>query len=108
MGGTTTYEQERVRTLRQYGLTPAAYDSMLAGQGGVCAICRQAETRIDTRTGTAFVLAVDHDHETRVVRGLLCNRCNRAVGMLNDDPDLVQRAAVYLIEAAPTSSSSPE
>jgi hypothetical protein len=44
-------------------------------------------------------LAVDHDHTTGQVRGLLCIRCNRAIGNLRDDPDLAIRAAAYLKRA---------
>ncbi|GGS42003.1 hypothetical protein F2B00_03325 [Streptomyces parvus] len=60
--------------LSQYGLTEAEYDSMLAAQGGVCAMCR--ETCVSGRQ-----LAVDHDHSTGVVRGLLCVKCNRQLGI---------------------------
>lgn len=63
---------------RRYGLTIAQYDEMLAAQGGVCAICRQPETY--ARLGKIQRLAIDHDHETGMIRGLLCNRCNRRLG----------------------------
>lgn len=59
--------------LALYGLTEADYAAMLEAQGGVCAICRQG-------CSTGKLLAVDHDHETGIVRGLLCQRCNRMVG----------------------------
>lgn len=78
----------RVRLLREvYGLTLEEYDAMLIAQGGVCAICREEPTRS---------LAVDHDHATGQVRGLLCIRCNRAIGNLRDDPNLARRLAEYL------------
>lgn len=64
---------------------------MLADQGGLCAICRQPE-----RTARNQVLAVDHDHSTGEVRGLLCSHCNRAVGLLADDPARLIRALAYL------------
>ena len=53
---------------KTYGLTPDAYDALLALQGGRCAICR-ARPRSKR-------LAVDHDHGDGAVRGLLCSRCN--------------------------------
>lgn len=59
----------RERTLKRYGITPRQYARMLEMQGGRCAICRK---RPKTRR-----LAVDHDHQTKRVRGLLCMRCNR-------------------------------
>lgn len=55
----------------RYGLTTAQYDQMLDRQDGRCAICRR-----QPRTKR---LAVDHDHETGHVRGLLCDRCNRGL-----------------------------
>lgn len=63
---------------------------MLAIQGGVCAICRK-----ECKSGRE--LAVDHDHETGAVRSLLCMNCNRAIGWLQDDPDLLMAATEYLL-----------
>jgi len=59
--------------LRQFGLTPAEHAALVEAQGGTCAMCHQACT-------TGRQLAVDHDHRTGRVRGLLCNPCNRALG----------------------------
>ena len=58
---------------------------MLAEQGGVCAICREAPAE-----------HVDHDHATERVRGLLCFNCNGALGQFRDRPDLMLRAIMYL------------
>jgi Autographiviridae endonuclease VII len=74
---------------RKYGLTLEQYDEMHAAQDGVCAICRQP--RPEDRS-----LHVDHDHDTGEIRGLLCFKCNNALGDFNDDHDLFQRAADYL------------
>lgn len=82
--------------LKLYNLTPDQYAELLVGQDGVCAICLQSETYIDARTGEPRRLAVDHDHASGAVRGLLCGRCNRALGQFNDSIDVVQRAADYL------------
>lgn len=86
---------------KQYGIGIADYDAMLADQGGVCAICRRAETSIvrrgvneDTRR-----LAVDHDHTTGEVRGLLCADCNRAIGLFCDDAATAFRAGAYLAQS---------
>lgn len=67
---------------------------MLVSQNGGCAICGSPETRIVK--GTLNSLVVDHNHETGVIRGLLCALCNTALGKFHDDPDLLRRAAEYL------------
>jgi hypothetical protein len=66
-------------------LTPDEYDTMLAAQGGLCAICERP-----------LKLFVDHNHQTSVVRALLCNGCNSGIGMLGDDASRCYRAAQYL------------
>jgi hypothetical protein len=77
---------------RTYGLTLAEYKKILDGQNGVCAICGTDDPK--GKSGTYFV--VDHDHETGENRGLLCNRCNRAIGLLGESRDLLQSASEYL------------
>src|SRR5260221_4426091 len=72
---------------RTYGITLAEYDALLAAQGGVCAVCG--------RDGKGGRLAVDHDHTSRKLRALLCHNCNRAIGLFQDNPDLLDRAAAY-------------
>lgn len=81
---------------RLYGLEPEKYDKMLELQGSVCAICKCRQGG----SGRAKSLAVDHDHGTGVVRGLLCGNCNRGVGMFKDSPGLLLRAANYLERVA--------
>lgn len=65
------------------------YDRLYKLQGGKCAICQRA-------TGKTKRLAVDHDHKTDEVRGLLCSTCNRILGHFRDDPNAFGRAIVYL------------
>lgn len=74
---------------RKFGITSEQYDEMLAAQGGACALCGRPPTE-------GISLHVDHDHATRALRGLLCFRCNNALGDLGDDPDLLRAAATYL------------
>jgi hypothetical protein len=78
----------------KYGISRADYDRMLLEQGGGCAIC--GATPSDPTRPRDKVLHVDHDHVTGVVRGLLCNQHNRALGLFADDPELLQRAIGYL------------
>lgn len=71
----------------RYGVTEEMFEAMMREQGGVCCICQMP---------SESVLHVDHCHKTGIVRGLLCGLCNRGIGALRDDPELVQRAADYL------------
>lgn len=73
--------------LKKTGVTDQQYQEQLIKQKGVCAICDKTCTK---------ALAADHDHVTGVFRGLLCNNCNRGIGHLQDSPEILQRALVYL------------
>jgi Recombination endonuclease VII len=73
---------------RRYSITQGTFDSMLLAQGGCCAICAQPPN--------GKGLGVDHDHNNGTVRGLLCDKCNTAIGLLNDDPGLLSTALAYL------------
>lgn len=77
-----TTEQGRKRT---YGLDGVAYNSLLESQGGLCGIC-----------GSPNGLVVDHNHDTGIVRGFLCQQCNSGIGMLRDNPDLLRKAIEWL------------
>lgn len=72
---------------RKYGVGNAEVEEMLRGQDGECMICM---TPIDWRA------AVDHDHETGAVRGMLCHSCNKGLGHFKDDPELIRAAVWYL------------
>lgn len=87
---------------KKYGLEPGGYEARLAEQGGVCAICSQPEMLMDETTGLTLRLAVDHDHETGEVRGLLCNNCNRALGLLKDSTTVLAAAIRYLLKRSQT------
>jgi len=60
----------------------------------ICDICHRPETA--TRNGVVRLLNKDHDHKTGEWRGLLCNRCNHAIGMFRDNVHLMQSAINYL------------
>lgn len=70
----------------KYRMPRGMYDELRAKQQGRCAICKR-----DDR-----VLAVDHDHSTGEIRGLLCRRCNSAIGFLGDSAAMAYSAAQYL------------
>lgn len=89
---TTNRHDNNARTLRKYGLTQEEYDTLYDQQLGRCAICLVALAEV--------TLHVDHDHETNAVRGLLCHTCNCGIGFMQDSPEVLERAAQYLREAA--------
>jgi hypothetical protein len=93
----TAATKRKFNLAKNYGLTVAEYDALLRSQGGVCAVCGKGEPNAHGRTGKQFALAVDHCHGTGKVRGLLCQKCNRAIGLLGDDPVLMRRAISYLL-----------
>lgn len=81
----------RAHLKRMFGMTLEEYNSKLEEQNGVCDICKQPETY-----GRASFLSVDHCHNTNEIRGLLCNNCNRAIGLLKDDITVLENAVKYL------------
>lgn len=89
--------QARERKLKGYGLTPAEFDAMLATQGGACLICALPMKQP----------VVDHDHATGAVRGLLCRKCNSALGLFSDCLDTLARAAAYLTRSSSGATSTP-
>lgn len=90
------------RLAKVYGITAEEYARILVVQGGKCEICKRA-------TGVRKALSVDHDHAVAIqdghaeemgcpncVRGLLCQPCNKMLGHLRDDPEALDRGAMYL------------
>lgn len=75
---------------------------MLEAQNGRCAICHKiwaeckAAKRVRYEAMFLHYLYVDHDHQSGRVRGLLCNGCNTAIGMFEEDPSRFDAAASYL------------
>lgn len=82
--------KRKYELMKEYGITPMEYDDMLEEQEFRCAIC---STDVPGHKG---MFMVDHDHETGVVRGLLCNTCNSGLGMFKDNTDLMLKAIDYL------------
>ena len=74
----------------QYGISIEQYNEMLKRQNGVCKICKSENNRR---------LCVDHCHKTGRIRGLLCDNCNKAMGILGDDPVRLRLCAKYLEES---------
>jgi len=90
-------ERERTRYLRhKYGLSPQDIKDILKSQKGRCAVCRK---KIPNSWGNG--MAIDHDHKTGAVRGILCPLCNTGLGSLQDNPRILIRALQYLLRETP-------
>ena len=75
-----------------YGLSTEQYDAMLLAQEGACAICGKT----DPKSGHKSHFCVDHNHDTGLLRGILCDSCNRGLGLLQDDIAILKKAINYL------------
>ena len=87
-------EKGTIQVIGRYGLSKEEYYSLLENQNGVCAICFKKDK---------IRLAVDHNHNTGKVRGLLCSNCNRGIGLLKDSTAMLLSAAQYLQRFDPES-----
>lgn len=86
------WEKIRLRELaRRYGITVQLYLDLHEQQRGACGICGRPEAEVPKKR-----LAVDHDHKTGRVRGLLCQDCNFALGLLHDDSQLLAAASKWI------------
>jgi hypothetical protein len=91
------YYRENIDALKEkgrfarYGVTEEQFVALLEGQGGRCAICFSDDP------GRGKDWNVDHDHATGAVRGLLCSKCNLALGGFRDDASLLRSAVAYLM-----------
>jgi hypothetical protein len=81
--------ERNARYMKAYGITLDAYNELLSAQGGTCAICKKANEN-------GRQLAVDHDHATGAVRGLLCSPCNTSLGGFGDNRSTLIAAIPYL------------
>jgi hypothetical protein len=81
------------RNITKYGISVEQFNQMLQDQGGCCAICDIPQSELKVR------MAIDHDHAKPLpdgIRGLLCPKCNTALGLLKDSPAIISRALRYL------------
>ena len=88
-----TKDYRRWYTLKvRYGITKDDYNKILHSQNGKCAICE------NTKSGhrNTDEMVVDHCHKTNKVRGLLCNRCNTLLGLIEDNPNFINNVSNYL------------
>lgn len=95
-------KQQDYRLKKTYGISLAEYEAMFQKQGGLCFICHKPETR--TVRGRQTLLVVDHNHACcsgptscgKCVRKLLCHACNVSIGLLEENPDRMRQAAIYV------------
>ena len=86
-----THTRDRKSALsKNYDITEDEYNYLFERQHGLCAACRSAETSVKG------YLCVDHDHKTGKVRGLLCRRCNVALGLVHDSITILREMIDYL------------
>jgi ribonuclease PH len=85
----SAYRWRKMKTT--YGITEGQYNRLLRAQGNKCVICS-----IDHLDETGRRLQIDHNHTTGKVRGLLCLRCNLAIGQFSESIDLLLSAIQYL------------
>ena len=89
--GTFLYHREK-HLKKKFGITEADYLDLLEEQMYCCKICNKHESENSANRN----LAVDHNHETGEIRGLLCDPCNRGLGLFKDNPLVMQKALDYL------------
>ena len=85
-----TGQNQKYKLKHRYDLTLDQYNQLLYEQGFACKICGI------TAKDYGKTFAVDHDHTTGKVRGLLCSNCNTGLGLLNDDVETLAKAIIYL------------
>ena len=89
MGKTKGKQKRKYNYKTRYGITINDYNEMYIAQDGKCAICRT-----DKKIKGFFF--VDHCHDTKKIRGLLCMRCNSGIGYFKDQICMLEKAIVYL------------
>lgn len=84
--------------LKKFNLTIEGYELLLAKQNNLCAICNLPE-RVSARGRKRMLrFAVDHDHKSGKVRGLLCASCNQGIGKFDEDTERMLRAIQYILK----------
>lgn len=76
---------QRKQTCKKYGITTEQYEQQKEKQNGRCLLCNSEKK-----------LCIDHDHKTGVFRGLLCNNCNRSLGLLKENIETMQKMIIYV------------
>ena len=80
---------------RKYGLEQEQYE-LLHKDYKYCMICGKQETEVEAQTKSIQRLSIDHDHTTGKIRGLLCGKCNRALGLADESTEILKAMIHYL------------
>lgn len=83
-------KDRKVALLKYYGITENEYNNLYKKQNGVCAICGGKQRKNNK------YFCIDHDHKTKKVRGLLCHNCNVALGLINENKEILKKMIEYL------------
>jgi hypothetical protein len=84
-------QQSERKKQKKYGLSPEAMSALKISQDGKCPGCLKGLLILGNH--------IDHDHKTGKVRGIMCQKCNMSLGLMNDDPEILERLANYLRKA---------
>ena len=87
------YKNYKCYLKRKYNLTPDQLQKMIDEQNGVCTICKDPKCQSKNKK-----LCVDHNHKTGRVRGILGQKCNSAIGMVRENPEILKRIIMYLFK----------
>lgn len=98
-----THHHSRIR-FRVFGINPDTYLKLIENQKNLCACCGQPEKRM--RKGEVKRLAVDHNHQSGTIRGLICQDCNLGIGCFEDSSNRLLQAVLYLVSTDPTQQSA--
>lgn len=79
---------------RQYGISLNDYNRILKNQNNCCAICKTKSSGTSNKQN----FCVDHCHKTGTIRGLLCDNCNKVLGIIKDNNYILGMLSVYLLE----------
>lgn len=87
-------QMKEYNLIKLYGITIKDYDKIFYSQNGCCKICNTHISELNSNHKKT--LCVDHCHTTDKIRGLLCDSCNRGLGLFKDSPEVLKKAIEYL------------
>lgn len=87
-------KQKEYSLKKNHGITLEQYNELFINQNGCCKICNRHQSEFKRS------LAVDHDHKTNKIRGLLCHHCNKGIGHFFENPSIMESAISYIKETS--------